>query len=561
MNRLTLLLIPLLLVLPTRSLAQVAPEDLVVASWHETSVSLADFRQSYMHYWQATHLPDSPELRKQVARQLLEQRLIANQARKRSLHTHPGIQKRLKRDLNQFIRTKYVEEEVRNQVDQPGADEIEQAVAWQQKRYFVRQLFSLTREGIDSLQARLDAGEDFITLATTTLPDPVMAATGGTLGWIAWGESDLPVEGVLFELDHGDTSAPVESLMGWHILRVDSVEQTLAFGKPDPMVYQDTRSRLYNRRFDMIAAKHIREFVWQHELAIDTNVLRSLWQSLAPRLPSQPNQMPQALDLLAETPPVDVASQVVAYVDGTPFYARQFFDALPNLPRGYLGPNLKQALEIAIRDSLLAHAGMEKGYHTAKDVVSKLHRAEDTYLFTAMMQQAADSARRAPTDLERYYMQNRSRYIKYVGTEVWEILMAHPDSALALVKAIDAGLDFKAMAREHTLRDSTRDEGGYLGFVRSDAGPIGARAATLLPGALYGPIHTEAGYSLIQTGIRVPHYYALEDVRDRVQQDYEQALYTSLYANMLPPSYTPEDVLMDVEALENAYPNQEPVPE
>ena len=118
-----------------------------------------------MHYWQATHLPDSPELRQQVVRQLLEQRLIADAGRQRGLNAHPGIQQRLKRDINQFIRTKYVEEEVKNDVDQPTSAEIDQAIAWQKKRYFVRQLFSLTREGIDSLYSRLESGEDFVELA------------------------------------------------------------------------------------------------------------------------------------------------------------------------------------------------------------------------------------------------------------------------------------------------------------------------------------------------------------------------------------------------------------
>ena len=382
-----------------------------------------------------------------------------------------------------------------------------------------------------------------------------MAQTGGVLGWIAWGETDLPVEEILFDLDHGDTTLPVESLMGWHILRVDSVEQTLSFGKPDPMEYEDTRARLYNRNFDMIAAKHIREFVWEHELAIDTKVLRGMWQALAPRLPSQPNQLPQVLDVLAETPPVDIASQVVAYVNGTPFYARQFFDALPNLPRGYLQPNLKQAVEIAIRDSLLADEGMQKGYHASKEVLSKKDRAEDSYIFTAMMQTAADSARRSTPQLETFYEKNRSRYLKHVETEVWEILLANPDSALSLVKAIDAGLDFKEMAQQHTLRDSVRDKEGYLGFVRSDSGPIGQRAATMLPGALYGPIQSEAGYSIIQTGLRVPHYYTFEEIQNQVRNDYDQTLYASLYEEMLPPSYSPQDVIIDAKAIQEAYQN------
>ena len=539
--------------LTTTLKAQPFPWEQVVATWGDHSITLADFKQSYFHYWQSTEQPDSPELRTQVAREMLEQRIIADQGRTMEIDRWPAIQKRLDRDVGLFTRTKYVEEVIRPRIKEPTDEEIERAVSMQQQRYYVRQLFSLTKEGIDSLDTRLSAGEDFIELASTTLPDPNLARNGGALGWLAWGDTDLPVEDVLYDMDHGDTSDPVQSLMGWHIFRVDSLEQTYQFGQPDQKTIDDTRAQLFNRRFDYEAAIHIRELVWAHDLAMDVRILRGLWQSLAPLLPNQADQLPPILDQLAETPPIDIANEVVAYVDGNPFYARQFFDALPNLPRGYLGPNLKQAVEIAIRDSLLTDMGKEKNYHFSDDVLSKAKRAEDTYIFTAMMQMATDSVRNTSSDLQAFYEQNQRYYIKHTETEVWEILLANPDSALALTKAIHARLDFKQMARENTLRDSVRASDGYLGFVKSTAGPVGERAATLLPGALYGPIENEDGYSVIQTGIKVPVYYSLEEILPRVRQDYEQALFANAYQMLLPGDYNPKEVIVETGLLQNAF--------
>ena len=533
--------------------AQPYPWDLTVASWEDHSITLADFKQSYFHFWQSTHLPDSPELRAQAAREMLEQRIVAHAGREQGIDHSPSLQKRLKRDAGLFIRTRYIEEEIRPHIQKPTAEEVERAVAMQQQRFYVRQLFSLTKEGIDSLYLRVENGEDFVDLATTTLPDPQMAAAGGALGWIGWGDTDLPVEEALYKLNHGDISAPVESLMGWHIFRVDSLEHTYQFGQTDPEEFSDTEAELYNRRFDYEAALRIREIVWAHDLAMDANVLRRMWQTLAPLLPAQQKEVPLVLDQLAETPPVNVANEIVAYVDGTPFYARQFFDALPNLPRGFLRPNLKKAVEIAIRDSLLTDLGKEKQYHLSEEVIGKINRAEDTYLFSALMQMTMKNEDTGMDDLRRFYEENKKRYIQYTETEVWEILMADPDSALALTKAIHAGLNFKQAAQQNTLRDSVRAQDGYLGFIRSDDGPIGERADRLLPGGLYGPIQSENGYSIIQTGIKVPVYYPFEDVLTNVQQDYTQALFTSAYQKLLPASYNPAEVTIDTALLATAF--------
>lgn len=80
---------------------------------------------------------------------------------------------------------------------------------------------------------------------------------------------------VLYGMDHGDTSHPVQSLMGWHIFRVDSLEQTYQFGRPDQKVIEDARAQLFNRRFDYEAAIHIRELVWAHDLAVETGLLKN----------------------------------------------------------------------------------------------------------------------------------------------------------------------------------------------------------------------------------------------------------------------------------------------
>lgn len=526
----------------------------VVASWQDEDVSLAGFEATYFQFWQGSEQPDSPELRRETARQLLEQGLIARAALERGLDKKTYVRDLVRRDHERFVRRAYLEGEIESHIPEPADAEIRQALSRKNRRYFVRQLFALTPEEINTLENRLKRGEAFEQLARETLPDPQMARNEGRLGWLGWGDTDLPVEEVLYAMEVDEVSRPVESLMGWHILRVDSVEDVLEFGEVAPGEFEEVKAEILNRRLDMEAALHIREIVWGHDLAVDMKALQSIWPIVAERVTGKGlPEAQQGLQLLSEEAPLHIMDQVLATVNGAPFTARQFFYHLPDVPPNAFSPNLKKAVEVAIRDSIMTAVAIENGYDKVQRVQDQSARAQKTALFAAAMQSAQEESADLETDLEAFYSRNQMRYVDYAQTEVWEILMNHPDSARAVARAIHEGLAFEEAARRFTRRDSVRDEGGYLGFVRSDYGEIGARAAQLEPGALYGPVSTASGFSIIRTGIRVFEYLSLDEVRDQVAQDAEQMHMIELYRSLLPEGYNPADIIYNDSLLAQAF--------
>ncbi len=75
------------------------------------------------------------------------------------------------------------------------------------------------------LLGRLDAGEDFATLAQEYSQDPSSARVGGDLGWISPGDLLQPeVEDVIFEMPvNSRWPEPVSSVIGYHI--IESLER------------------------------------------------------------------------------------------------------------------------------------------------------------------------------------------------------------------------------------------------------------------------------------------------------------------------------------------------
>jgi len=77
----------------------------------------------------------------------------------------------------------------------------------------------------ESLTQRIRDGEAFADLAAEFSEDPASADTGGDLGWIEPGVMMASFEDALFAMEVGAISDPVQTEFGWHIIRLDEVEE------------------------------------------------------------------------------------------------------------------------------------------------------------------------------------------------------------------------------------------------------------------------------------------------------------------------------------------------
>jgi peptidyl-prolyl cis-trans isomerase D len=73
------------------------------------------------------------------------------------------------------------------------------------------------------LATRLAAGEDFAALAREYSDDPGSAADGGELGWAGKGVFVPEFETALFALQEGETSVPVRTQFGFHLIELEEL--------------------------------------------------------------------------------------------------------------------------------------------------------------------------------------------------------------------------------------------------------------------------------------------------------------------------------------------------
>ncbi len=74
---------------------------------------------------------------------------------------------------------------------------------------------------IDMLAQEIDAGTDFATLARQVSEDPGSAPRGGDLGSFGRGRMVPQFDEVVFALEEGEVSEPVETRFGWHLIKLE----------------------------------------------------------------------------------------------------------------------------------------------------------------------------------------------------------------------------------------------------------------------------------------------------------------------------------------------------
>jgi parvulin-like peptidyl-prolyl isomerase len=131
-----------------------------------------------------------------------------------------------------------------------------------------------------ALKARLDAGDDWDTLAAEYSTDTSNKLQGGDLGWFGRGAMVPEFEQVAFILEVGLISDPVKSQFGWHLIQVLGREE-----RPlDSSALEQKRQQAFD---DWLAQK-------RQETRADGTPLFELYDVWTSRVPDTP-QLPTAL--------------------------------------------------------------------------------------------------------------------------------------------------------------------------------------------------------------------------------------------------------------------------
>lgn len=160
----------------------------------------------------------------QILEQLIDQRLLAQEALSRGLDQDPAARRRLESGRERLLGNILVESLVASEVTEAAIDLMyDEQVKLQQLDDEVRVRFILveTAEAAAEIQAELDGGRDFAEAALEYSEDTQTRLAGGDLGWISPNELADPFPAIIGDTETGAISGVFESGRGWNILKVD----------------------------------------------------------------------------------------------------------------------------------------------------------------------------------------------------------------------------------------------------------------------------------------------------------------------------------------------------
>ncbi len=176
-----------------------------------------------------------PDQIKELLRQIYQGKHMAAAAERLGLNHDPVVQARLAAEQQQVL-ADALREHTRKQIQQPDfAALAREHYASRRDEFQLPEQFKAAhilkkvqcdcerqekRQAIEQLRGRIQAGEDFATLAKTESDDAFSAVRGGDLGWTKREDLVAPFADAMAQLDAGQLSDVVETQFGFHLIKL-----------------------------------------------------------------------------------------------------------------------------------------------------------------------------------------------------------------------------------------------------------------------------------------------------------------------------------------------------
>ncbi|MFC5373451.1 peptidyl-prolyl cis-trans isomerase [Brevundimonas faecalis] len=212
-----------------RGPAETPPEkdDRIVARVLDRAVWASDVRREAVAQGlvgEGEPLDASSELFRRVLDEVVDQKLLAAEARRRGLDKSPAAQRRLEAVHERILGDMLVEDVVSDAVSDQAVERLyqeQQRRAQTTEEVRVRLILSHTKEQADAVVGVLGQGAAFEAVAAQRSTDDATRYSGGDLGYSTLDVLPAPYAAALRGQAPGAVVGPVQTENGWAVLRIE----------------------------------------------------------------------------------------------------------------------------------------------------------------------------------------------------------------------------------------------------------------------------------------------------------------------------------------------------
>ncbi len=224
--------------------AAVVPPDKVVLTIGAEKITAGEFDQLIEALPEQARAQIRGPRKRQFAEQLVQVKVMYQEAHKRKLDENPAVQRQLELQRENLLASLLLQDMTANaQVDDATAQQYYEQHKADYESVHARHILirmkgsalpiqpgkkELSEEEAlakaEEIRKKLLAGEDFAALAKAESDDVRSGANGGDLGLLKHNQTVPPFDQAVFSLPPGQLSEPVKTQYGYHIIKVEQHE-------------------------------------------------------------------------------------------------------------------------------------------------------------------------------------------------------------------------------------------------------------------------------------------------------------------------------------------------
>jgi len=192
-----------------------------------------------------------------------------------------------------------------------------------------------------------------------------------------------------------------------------------------------------------------------------------------------------------------------------------------------------------IENEVLYQKALKEGYDKDPETLRLLEQAKRRIIVDVFLRRLYSNIVVTDSEVEDYYNQHIDKFIVPEQVRFKIILVDNEELAGILKRALDGGVDFAELAKQHSI-DTTRQRGGETGFIDRQTcnklyGPeVEKLAFTLEEGQISDPIKTAKGYAIIKVEKKRPAITrTLRDVRPFIESALAREKRRLIYSNLV----------------------------
>ncbi len=372
------------------------------------------------------------------------------------------------------------------------------------------QIVLKTEADAQAMVDRLIAGENFEQLAYEYSIDPAARRTRGDIGYFEYDAAIPALASAVVQMEVGEISPPIETRLGWHVVRLDDREENSNRGEYDK-VKRQLYQRLQSTKIGQRTEEYFTELQGRYQLTVDTNTVNYLMHKRARIYPPQVLAGMSKGDFdLTQLDRNERELPLVTWGAGQ-LTVGSYFERIADHPvRARPDLDDYEALESfafqIVQTDILAYEASVAGLQDDPIYTRKLRLFRELNMAAVMRNDTIPASLDMviPDSMVRaYYQENIERFTEPARIRVYEIHVSDEMLARRLRREIKSIEQFREKAVEYTERPSYRNTNGDLGFIEREWLPELFDAAWNTPsGQLMGPVVVEGKYSICWVGER-----------------------------------------------------------